>query len=107
MNKSKEAAFRQDFATRPKYQDLEGEELEKKLYEIAKNKVICVKVKETQKEIVEQFLVHLHFHLFVCQPQGAEAIRLVEEVNHNLKEMWAAQVEEMHNLCQQHRESWA
>ena len=107
MNRSKEAEFRQDFASRPKYRGLEGEEFEKKLYEVARNKVVCVKAKETRKEIVGRFMVHLHFHPFVCQPRGAQALRSVEEVNHDLKETWKAQVEEMHNICLQHGESWA
>jgi hypothetical protein len=68
---------------------------------------VCVKAKETRKEIVGRFMIHLHFHSFVCQPRGAQVLRSIEKVNHDLKETWKAQVEEMHSLCLQHGESWA
>jgi len=52
-------------------------------------------------------MVHLHYHPFVFHRPGAPPIRSVEDLNHDLKETWMAQVHEMHELCRHHGESWA
>jgi|SRR5277367_1437243 len=73
----------------------------------ANKEVVCVSEKEIRDGIISLFMEHLEYHPFVHRPPTAEPVTSKEELHLDLKDTWKSQVQEMHNLCRKHGESWA
>jgi len=69
--------------------------------EAPKNSQICVSDKIARDSIVYLFMQHLHWHPITHLQQV-----LFNPENYNMT-VWKIQVEEMHRLCKELRESWA
>ena len=87
-----------------KYPNLKGEDLDKKVQEQGKKKQHCISGSETQKAILELFMLYLEWHPLLYFNPIHETVGYVFDVG---EDAWLNQIMEMYKLCEELGEPWA
>lgn len=87
-----------------KYSDLEGEDLVKKVQEQGKKKQHCISDAETQKAVLELFMLHLEWHPLLYFNLSGEMAAPTFDVG---EDAWRNQNMEMYKLSEELGEPWA